>query len=101
MEFQLQEQGVEVKKDICEHFAYSRQEIYHLVRVNHIRSFEQLAGASQDQLDEILTGANLRRISERDVLPFSISYFGHSVLGYRRTEANQITVSVDIVDASD
>ncbi|TNV22221.1 nitrite reductase small subunit NirD [Buttiauxella sp. B2] len=42
MEYQLQEQGVEVKKDICEHFPYSRQEIYHLVRVNHIRSFEQL-----------------------------------------------------------
>ncbi|MDA2943270.1 nitrite reductase large subunit NirB [Enterobacter cloacae] len=42
MEFQLAEQGVEVKKDICEHFPYSRQEIYHLVRVNHIRTFEQL-----------------------------------------------------------
>ncbi|MEW7315243.1 nitrite reductase large subunit NirB [Buttiauxella gaviniae] len=42
MEYQLQAQGVEVKKDICEHFPYSRQEIYHLVRVNHIHSFEQL-----------------------------------------------------------
>ncbi|OAT32810.1 nitrite reductase [NAD(P)H] large subunit [Buttiauxella brennerae ATCC 51605] len=42
MEYQLQEQGVEVKKDICEHFPFSRQEIYHLVRVNHIHSFEQL-----------------------------------------------------------
>ncbi|WP_152081333.1 nitrite reductase large subunit NirB [Enterobacter oligotrophicus] len=44
MEFQLAEQGVEVKKDICEHFPYSRQEIYHLVRVNHIRTFDQLIG---------------------------------------------------------
>ncbi|MDR1751137.1 MAG: nitrite reductase large subunit NirB [Enterobacter cloacae] len=42
MDFQLAEQGVEVKKDICEHFPYSRQEIYHLVRVNHIRTFDQL-----------------------------------------------------------
>ncbi|MEO3988419.1 nitrite reductase large subunit NirB [Pseudocitrobacter cyperus] len=42
MEFQLQQQGVEIKKDICEHFPYSRQEIYHLVRVNHIHTFEQL-----------------------------------------------------------
>lgn len=42
MEFQLAAQGVEVKKDICEHFAWSRQEIYHLVRVNHIHTFEQL-----------------------------------------------------------
>lgn len=42
MEFQLAAQGVEVKKDICEHFPYSRQEIYHLVRVNRIHSFGQL-----------------------------------------------------------
>lgn len=42
MEYQLAQQGVEVKKDICEHFAYSRQEIYHLVRVNRIHTFEQL-----------------------------------------------------------
>ncbi|MEG5548157.1 nitrite reductase large subunit NirB [Enterobacter wuhouensis] len=42
MEYQLAAQGVEVKKDICEHFPYSRQEIYHLVRVNHIRTFDQL-----------------------------------------------------------
>ena len=31
-----------MKKDICEHFPYSRQEIYHLVRVNRIHTFEQL-----------------------------------------------------------
>ncbi|EQA3420732.1 nitrite reductase large subunit NirB, partial [Cronobacter dublinensis] len=42
LEYQLEQQGVAVKKDICEHFPYSRQEIYHLVRVNHIRTFEQL-----------------------------------------------------------
>ncbi|WP_368301429.1 nitrite reductase large subunit NirB [Kluyvera sichuanensis] len=42
MEYQLAQQGVEVKKDICEHFPYSRQEIYHLVRVNRIHTFEQL-----------------------------------------------------------
>ncbi|BBT71313.1 nitrite reductase large subunit NirB [Klebsiella sp. WP8-S18-ESBL-06] len=42
MEYQLAQQGVEVKKDICEHFPYSRQEIYHLVRVNRIHTFDQL-----------------------------------------------------------
>jgi len=42
LECQLAAQGVEVKKDICEHFPYSRQQIYHLVRVNHIRTFDQL-----------------------------------------------------------
>lgn len=42
MESALADMGVEVKKDICEHFAYSRQEIYHLVRLGQIRSFEAL-----------------------------------------------------------
>ncbi|GAB7212220.1 hypothetical protein OS31_37300 [Dickeya oryzae] len=42
MEYRLQQSGIEVKKDICEHFAYSRQELYHLIRVNRIRSFGEL-----------------------------------------------------------
>ncbi len=42
MEYQLAQLGVAVKKDVCEHFAYSRQELYHLVRVNNIRSFDEL-----------------------------------------------------------
>ncbi|MDW5498680.1 nitrite reductase large subunit NirB [Serratia proteamaculans] len=42
MEHQLQQRGVVVKKDVCEHFAYSRQELYHLVRVGNIRTFDQL-----------------------------------------------------------
>ena len=42
MEYALSEMGVEVKKDICEHFAWSRQEIYHLVRAGNIRSFDEL-----------------------------------------------------------
>ncbi len=42
VETELAERGVEVKKDICEHFPYSRQELYHLIRVGQIKSFEQL-----------------------------------------------------------
>ncbi|MGQ8774061.1 nitrite reductase large subunit NirB [Serratia sp. NA_112.1] len=42
MEHELQQRGVNVKKDICEHFAYSRQELYHLVRVGNIRTFDEL-----------------------------------------------------------
>ena len=42
MEFALSEMGVEVKKDVCEHFAYSRQEMYHLVRMGKLRSFAEL-----------------------------------------------------------
>ncbi|SLM62384.1 Nitrite reductase [NAD(P)H] large subunit [Dickeya aquatica] len=42
MEYRLQQSGIEVKKDICEHFAWSRQELYHLIRVNRIRSFDDV-----------------------------------------------------------
>lgn len=39
---ELSKQGIEVNHYICEHFAYSRQELYHLIRVEGISSFEQL-----------------------------------------------------------
>lgn len=34
--------GYEVNTDICEHFPHTREEIYHLVRVGEIKSFDQL-----------------------------------------------------------
>ena len=39
---ELKRQGVAVNNHLCEHFAHSRQELYHLVRVGKIRSFAQL-----------------------------------------------------------
>ena len=39
---ELQRQGVTVNNHVCEHFPYSRQEIYHLVRVNKIKTFDDL-----------------------------------------------------------
>ncbi len=39
---ELEKRGVEVKKDICEHFAYSRREIYDLVSVGTIKTFDEL-----------------------------------------------------------
>ncbi|WP_158970251.1 nitrite reductase large subunit NirB [Paraglaciecola sp. L3A3] len=39
---ELTKRGVEVKKDICEHFAYSRQELFHLVKVGKIKTFNDL-----------------------------------------------------------
>jgi nitrite reductase (NADH) large subunit len=42
LDFELEQRGVEVKKDICEHFAHSRQELYHLVRVGGIKTFDEL-----------------------------------------------------------
>ncbi|WP_122902137.1 nitrite reductase large subunit NirB [Acinetobacter sp. B51(2017)] len=39
---ELQRQGVTVNNHLCEHFAYSRQELYHLVRVGEIKTFDDL-----------------------------------------------------------
>ncbi|RZU48216.1 nitrite reductase (NADH) large subunit [Fluviicoccus keumensis] len=39
---ELEKRGVEVKKDLCEHFAFSRQELFHLIKVEGIRSFDEL-----------------------------------------------------------
>ena len=39
---ELKRQGVTVNNHLCEHFPYSRQEIYHLVRVGKIQNFEEL-----------------------------------------------------------
>ena len=37
--------GVEVDQSICEHFKFTRQELFHLCQVNEIRSFEELLGS--------------------------------------------------------
>ncbi len=39
---ELVKQGIEVNTDICEHFPYTRQELYHLVRVGKIKTFDEL-----------------------------------------------------------
>lgn len=39
---ELKKAGIEVNDHICEHFAYSRQELFHLVRVGGIRTFDDL-----------------------------------------------------------
>jgi len=38
----MKSQGREVRKTICEHFNYTRQELYDLIKVNEIRSFDLL-----------------------------------------------------------
>ncbi len=42
MKFEMKKQGMAVNNHVCEHFAYSRQEMYHLVRVGEIRTFDDL-----------------------------------------------------------
>lgn len=39
---ELSKLGVEVNTDLCEHFAYTRQEMYHMVRVEKIQSFDEM-----------------------------------------------------------
>jgi len=39
---ELAKSGIEVKNDICEHFAYSRQELFHLIRIEEITTFDAL-----------------------------------------------------------
>jgi nitrite reductase (NADH) large subunit len=39
---ELAKAGIEVNNHLCEHFEYSRQELFHLVRVEGIKSFAEL-----------------------------------------------------------
>lgn len=39
---ELEKRGVEVSKAICEHFNHTRQELFHIVKVNGITSFDEL-----------------------------------------------------------
>lgn len=42
LEAELAASGAEVSDDLCEHFAHTRQELFHLVRLHEIRTFEEL-----------------------------------------------------------
>jgi nitrite reductase (NADH) large subunit len=39
---EMKKAGIEVKNHLCEHFSYSRQELYHIVRVEKITTFGEL-----------------------------------------------------------
>jgi nitrite reductase (NADH) large subunit len=40
LDAELRKQGVVVNNHLCEHFQYSRQELFHLVRIGTLRTFE-------------------------------------------------------------
>ena len=42
MKAEMSKRGMAVNNHVCEHFAYSRQELYHLIRVGSIRTFDEL-----------------------------------------------------------
>lgn len=44
MKAEMKKQGLAVNNHLCEHFPYSRQELYHLVRVERIKTFGALLG---------------------------------------------------------
>ena len=39
---ELEKRGVEISTDLCEHFAYSRVELFHIVQAEQIKSFDLL-----------------------------------------------------------
>lgn len=41
VEVTLKSLGKQVKKDICEHFSFNRQELYDLIKINKVTTFEQ------------------------------------------------------------
>jgi nitrite reductase (NADH) large subunit len=44
MKAEMQKAGLAVSNHLCEHFAYSRQELHHLIRIGGIKSFGALLG---------------------------------------------------------
>ncbi len=42
LDCELQKRGIEVNTDICEHFPRTRQDLYHLVKVGKIKTFDDL-----------------------------------------------------------
>ncbi|MPW21859.1 nitrite reductase large subunit [Paraburkholderia sp. CNPSo 3157] len=42
MKAEMKKQGLAVNNHLCEHFPFSRQELYHIVRVEGVRSFSEL-----------------------------------------------------------
>ena len=42
MKAEMARRGMAVNNHLCEHFAYSRQELYHLIRVGEIKTFDAL-----------------------------------------------------------
>lgn len=42
LDAELRRQGVKVKNHLCEHFPYSRQELFHLTRIGSLKTFEDI-----------------------------------------------------------
>jgi nitrite reductase (NADH) large subunit len=43
LDSELRKRGVDVKNHLCEHFPFSRQELFHLTRVGGLKTFDEIA----------------------------------------------------------
>lgn len=48
VDYEFAERGMEVNKSICEHFPFTRQELFHLCQVGEIKTFADLIGKHGD-----------------------------------------------------
>ena len=55
---ELKRKGVAVDNHLCEHFAYSRQQLFHLVKVGELQSFDEVLSAARSR-------AGLRHLQAR------------------------------------
>jgi nitrite reductase (NADH) large subunit len=67
VEHELTARGVSVDKSLCEHFAYTRQELYHLVRVGKITSFDELL-AKHGTASELNLGCDICKPTVASIL---------------------------------
>ncbi len=42
LDTELEKRGVQVDRSLCSHFSHTRQELFHLIRVDQIKSFDEL-----------------------------------------------------------
>ncbi len=42
VDHEMEARGLEVNKSICEHFQFTRQELFHLIKVEEIKSFQEM-----------------------------------------------------------
>ena len=80
---ELRKAGVEVRNDLCEHFAYSRQELFDIVRIHRVVSFaELLASHGTGQGCEICKPAVASMLAMlRFKLPMGWTLLGAALLG--------------------
>ena len=44
LDAEMKKRGFRVTNHLCEHFGFSRQELFHLIKINSIKTFEELIG---------------------------------------------------------